>query len=297
MSAALQRRYGRLLRLYPADFRRDRGAEVLDTLLDAAEDGRMRPAWRETGAMVLGALRAHAGRDQRRSVRDSWLTALRAAALMLLAAALARTFLRLAVDLSVGGPMLWWVAEPEALNLVSLALTVLALIAALSRRHLVGAVLAAVAFGLAAAVTRPGDGPVFGAFEELPLAVLLLLAVAGRRPAPASGLLRYAPVIPAVLVLAEFGLASTFPEVSGIVTRALALAAVLAALLWLAVDERVTTAFGLLLLNSLLVQAAWLVVAEAADPRALALALTVGAAGPVLLLGAAGAATRRQARL
>jgi hypothetical protein len=44
---ALARRYRRWLLAYPRAYRRERGAEILGTLLDAAEPGRSRPAARE----------------------------------------------------------------------------------------------------------------------------------------------------------------------------------------------------------------------------------------------------------
>ena len=79
---ALERRYARLLLLYPAGYRRSRGTELLATLLESTPDGRSRPALREVGPLVLGALRAHAGR--RHNLRLTWLATVHAAVVMLL---------------------------------------------------------------------------------------------------------------------------------------------------------------------------------------------------------------------
>jgi hypothetical protein len=61
----LERGYRRLLRAYPAWYRRERGGEILDTLLAAAPRGRTWPSLRDCGALVLGGLRVRAGQDRR----------------------------------------------------------------------------------------------------------------------------------------------------------------------------------------------------------------------------------------
>lgn len=96
MSVQLERRYGRLLRLYPSAYRRERGDEVLTTLLETAEPGTVRPTARETLALVLGALRAHAGTNVRLTPGQTWMSAVRTGALMLLAYATAYTLVDVA---------------------------------------------------------------------------------------------------------------------------------------------------------------------------------------------------------
>ncbi|MER7275586.1 hypothetical protein ABT369_14105 [Dactylosporangium sp. NPDC000244] len=54
---ALPRRYRRLLLAYPARYRRRHGAEILTTLMDAAEPGRERPTAAEVRDIVAGGLR------------------------------------------------------------------------------------------------------------------------------------------------------------------------------------------------------------------------------------------------
>ena len=55
--SSLERRCRRLLRAYPAWYRRGRGDEILDTLLEASPPGRGWPSFRDTRALVIGGLR------------------------------------------------------------------------------------------------------------------------------------------------------------------------------------------------------------------------------------------------
>ncbi|GIL30483.1 hypothetical protein NUM_57370 [Actinocatenispora comari] len=66
--AALARRYRRLLVAYPRAYRRVRGAEIVDTMLDAAEEGHPLPPVRAAVDLVGGGLRARLGRPRSRLV-------------------------------------------------------------------------------------------------------------------------------------------------------------------------------------------------------------------------------------
>ncbi|GAA4693381.1 hypothetical protein [Phytohabitans rumicis] len=94
MSHALEARYRRLLRAYPADYRSERGAEMIGTLMEAAGPDQRRPTAREAVALIVRGLQVRAGGNRRRSQAQTWLGALRLAVLLLLtyatAAALAR---------------------------------------------------------------------------------------------------------------------------------------------------------------------------------------------------------------
>jgi hypothetical protein len=57
MSSALERRYRRLVQMYPARWRSHYGEEVIGTLLDAATAGRRWPSPRETAGLLIGASR------------------------------------------------------------------------------------------------------------------------------------------------------------------------------------------------------------------------------------------------
>jgi hypothetical protein len=63
----LERRYRRLLALYPARYRRSHEDEILAVLLSAAADGQIRPSLAEAADLIMGALRvrAHAFRGRR----------------------------------------------------------------------------------------------------------------------------------------------------------------------------------------------------------------------------------------
>jgi hypothetical protein len=296
VSAELERRYARLLRLYPADYRRARGAELLETLMESAEEGRKRPAAREVGALILGALRAHAGRDRRQSMQDSWLVAFQAAALMLFVYDLASRAVVIALDFAYGGHSIWSPTE-LALNLVALALGTYALIAGARGRYRSAIAAASMAFVVTLAVMGSMQGTLFNGFWGFPLAVVLLVPLLRHRPPSAAGLVKYAPMLPLLLVLAEEGLPRVFPGVFGILLRGFVLALWLGGLLWLAVDERLTMALGLLLLNTLLVQVALIFESGIRSLAGVALAMVVTGFMPTVLLLASAATARQRAKI
>ncbi|MEH1164249.1 hypothetical protein V6V47_02540 [Micromonospora sp. CPCC 205539] len=65
---SLARRYRRLLRCYPRDWRQARTPEVVGLLLDTAPPGRTRPTARETVDLVRAGLRCRLGRPRSRTV-------------------------------------------------------------------------------------------------------------------------------------------------------------------------------------------------------------------------------------
>jgi hypothetical protein len=60
----LERRCRRLLLAYPAWYRRERGDEMLGTLIEASLPGRRRPSLRDARALIVGGLRVRAGQNQ-----------------------------------------------------------------------------------------------------------------------------------------------------------------------------------------------------------------------------------------
>ena len=54
---ALERRSRWLLRAYPARYRRERGEEILGTLLEDSPPGRRWPSPRDARALIMGGLR------------------------------------------------------------------------------------------------------------------------------------------------------------------------------------------------------------------------------------------------
>jgi hypothetical protein len=292
VSAELERRYARLLRLYPAGYRQ--GGEVLDTLMESTDDGRTRPPLREVAGLIVGALRAHAGPD----VRDGWLAAFRAAALMLLVYDLADCAVRLVFELAYGAPFVWSRSD-VVLIILALVLGGGAVWAGATGRYLSAIVAAGTAFAVSLVVAGPMQGPMYDNFWQFPLAIVLFvpLLLLRRRPPAATGLLRYVPVLPLLMVAVDQGLAPAFPAVTGILQRAALAALWLVALLWLAIDERVAMAVGLLLLNNLLIMLAFVVTGSIHDPVAAVVSLTVVAVGPAALLLSSAVTARRRARL
>ena len=61
----LERRCRTLLRAYPRWYRRQRGDEMLATLLEASLPGQRWPSARDTRALIMGGLRVRATQDQR----------------------------------------------------------------------------------------------------------------------------------------------------------------------------------------------------------------------------------------
>jgi hypothetical protein len=61
----LERRCRSLLRAYPRWYRRQRGDEMLATLLESSQPGQRWPSARDTRALIIGGLRVRATQDQR----------------------------------------------------------------------------------------------------------------------------------------------------------------------------------------------------------------------------------------
>jgi hypothetical protein len=63
----LERRSRWLLRAYPADYRRERGDEMIGTLLETTPDGRAWPRPRDVRALAMGSFRVRAAQNRRLS--------------------------------------------------------------------------------------------------------------------------------------------------------------------------------------------------------------------------------------
>jgi hypothetical protein len=225
----LERRYARLLRLYPADYRRARGAELLETLWESAEHP------------LAGPPRI------RRPDRDR-----------------ARRLCRRRGDA--------WPVRP---------------------RHGDGGS----RFPHGPGRELPDERASSGVFWQVPLAIVFLLPLLRRPPVVVSGLLRYLPVVPLVLVALELAAAVVGPSFAPFQIGALVVLSA-AGLAWLAVDERVAMVLGLLLINGVLVQVASAIETNTAQqPAQMIAAATLAAVAPAVLLGFGVSTARRQARL
>jgi hypothetical protein len=71
----LERRYKVLLLAYPAWYRRERGAEILTTLLDASPPGAAWPSARDAISLLMGGLKIRTGQNRRLGMSASIRTA------------------------------------------------------------------------------------------------------------------------------------------------------------------------------------------------------------------------------
>lgn len=292
MSDILARRYARLLSLYPAEYRRARGAELLETLRETAEPGRTRPSARETTALVVGALRVHAGRGSRPTSRHSWLAALRTAALTLLLYDAANTAVQAARGLGTLSLL-----TPSVVPVLALLPSCYAVIATARGRYRGALAAAGAGFVLTQVVAAPSFGPATDGFWLAPLAIACLIPLLNRPLDRASGLLRYVPAVPILFVAVDHYARLVGPAAAPVQYALLGLVCA-AGLLWLAIDERVALALGLLMINGLLAQVAFAVEANATQSWAeLVLSLLLAALAPAVLLLLGGGAVRHQARL
>ncbi|SHN47655.1 hypothetical protein [Cryptosporangium aurantiacum] len=302
MSGDLERRYARVLRLYPAAYRRDRGPELLATLLESAGDSRTSPTSREVSALVLGALRAHAGQE-RRSVRGSWQSASGVAALMLLVSTIASAPVSVAIDLAAGAPATRWVLQPHLQDLAALPLGVVALVAALRGYYRSAAAAAAAASIVGTAVFWITGKDLQGGWIVYLCVAGLLLPLVREAPRPAGGLLRYLPLVPLLLLTTDQVMLRFSSEAAGTAGAVGTVALCVGVLVWVAVDERAAAAVGLVLLSQFLVKTvvlATFVIQSGGAPLApsdIGRQMALAALGPALLLAVSVVAVRRQLRL
>ncbi|GAA0265804.1 hypothetical protein [Cryptosporangium japonicum] len=295
MSSRLERRYARVLRLYPKAYREERGPELMATLLEAPG----RPMRRELPALLLGALRAHAG-SARRTTAGSWLIASRIAALMVLIYSITTPPVRAGLTLVYGPPHDWWLLEQSLPEVLAAPVGLLALVAGTLGRHRMALAVTAVAFlvGLGTWLT---DTALEAGFFHYLFAAVLLLPVARKAPPPVSGLLRYALYAPLLLIAADHVGDNLLPAVAGIVRFGAFVAVWVVALLWAVVDERVTMAVGLFFLAEALVWSIRLTAVFVGGTGVVLSSLVVSAAltalVPTVLLSVSALAGRRQARL
>lgn len=250
MSPEAELRYARLLWLYPTAYRQERGGEMLATLAEAD-----RPIGRESAALIMGALRARTGLSRFTSPGRLWLSALRLAALVLVAQAAAQAVAHVgdAFTRLLDGRGL--ALACDLANLGAAAFGVLALLALATGRYAIGAALSTGAFVChvwAAGGFWTTDKPfavtlVDGELWQLPLA-LLIIAVLIRRPPPgAARRMTWLLAVPAAVLLlpTAFDSSLRWQPYPLLVLGA-------AALLWTMIDARAAVAASTLFLAQLL---------------------------------------------
>jgi hypothetical protein len=227
----LERRARWLLRSYPAEYRHERGDEIIGTLLEATPDGRAWPRFRDARALAAGGVKARAARNRQRSTATNCRVAVMAG-------------LALYFSLWVTTDVVWFVVthwHNWSAALSGLLIVATVLLAWAGSRV---AVLAAAIVGSAVIVASGlGSSVLVGPslIEVLGLGGLVVLARDADRP---SWRWLWLPgLIIATSALVETGV--VFLTVSYAFSRLTLLALVVmafAALLWIAIDARLMVA-------------------------------------------------------
>jgi hypothetical protein len=236
---ALEARYRLLLWAYPKRYRRERGAEMIGTLMDAAGPDQRRPTVREATVLVLRGLQTRAGTHGAAAASRGGRGALRLAVLLLLTYATAGSLAKTGAALP---RMIAARAVEHPSDLIHPLTTVVAM-------HLSFVAIEIVGRGR---FYPPFESTIDFALGEpaiwpLPLAALLLIALIVR---PAPGARRPTAWLLAVPV-AVLLLPTDYETTIGVQPWATAI--VMAAfLVWVAVDARATIAAGVLLIPLIL---------------------------------------------
>jgi hypothetical protein len=284
VSATLERRYRRLLTAYPLAYRRERGDELLGTLLELSRPGQRWPALRQGWALLLAGLRMRTGADRLSSTADAWRDSARAALVLMLVWQLIGQLWQLMLlraelppGQSISGPT---VGGSVATGVLAGA----AIVALLAGRHRPGVALALLSGVLSVLPPFNTTWDNLYPFQILAwcLPVTVLAVPLLRRPA-AGGPWRWLLAIP-LLVLGSALVPLFGPELAAPV---IAVVAVAACLIWGAlVDPRPAIALGLLFLTMV----PRLVVSLSVLVLLVPILLIVGAA----LITAGGVRARRQ---
>ncbi len=239
---ALEWRCRWLLRVYPAWYRRQRGDEMLDTLMEASPAGRRWPSLRDIRAMIMGGLRVRAGQHRRLTTPAN----LRLAGL--LGVALALLWL---IGNNLGTAIMFWAhvypAATPALGWPTTA-SLLALAAVLAAWFAPWPVVAAPALASAGLWVYSGDRVM--AIQPA-LLILLVVLTAGRERMPRSWL-GLAGLIFALTLLQEFTAAPRLYFLySPLVYAPWVVLGVV--ILWAAVDARPAVAMAIYLASNYLI--------------------------------------------
>jgi hypothetical protein len=294
------RRYVWLLYLYPRAHRRERGPEMLATLMEAAESGRGRSAGREVADLFIGALRTRTGAGVAVPQAQAWLSALRVAVLALLAQGTADSLARAVLvveDLLRGAGL----PGPHSLGyLAATVLGALALVAVAGGRHRIGALLAFGALGASQWAMALGlplrlwlrMWPFLPEPWPFLLAALLTLALLVRGAAGARRPRAWLLAVPFALLLLPTAFDATLDWQPGAL-----LVVVAGCLLWTVVDARVAVAGAAVLLARAVPMLCDDLFASRSGPAGLLQLSPVYLVLTVVLLGASVVRVRRQARL
>jgi hypothetical protein len=222
-----------LLRAYPAAYRRDRGEEIVGTLLEVTPPGRSWPLARDVRGMLTGGMRAHAAMSRQRTTAAG----LRTAAVAGVAAYLASSAASYLFAASRG------YAVPESLAAAVLLAAAVATRWLTRRRVVVPAVAIAAAVALLLTAHAMAPQNIWPA-TITGLACLAVLALFGSRarPSPRWLWLTGAAVLPSAGVSLPLYIVLVLPLI----------AIVVCSLLWCVVDARPAIAVAVYLTATML---------------------------------------------
>jgi hypothetical protein len=235
----LERRCRLLLRAYPAAYRRERGEEMIGTLLETTPDGRVWPQLCDIRTMATGGLRARAAQNRGLSTAANLRVAVMAGVSMYL--------VMIAADY-----LGTWVIDPGPFRYewrvmaVGLLIVVAVLLAWVAPRMI------AVLSSLAAAVAIYflwTDVP-FWSWISLVVCVAMLVLLAPPSARPPRAWLWLAGAFAVAVVASNYGSASLLPQVAPL----LGLGVVSVA--WLAIDARLTVVVATFVLTFYVVRTA-----------------------------------------
>jgi hypothetical protein len=289
---ALERRCRLLLHAYPAWYRRERGEEILATLLQASQPGRSWPAPRDARALITGGLRVRAWRAQNPGMTASLRQAVLAGAALALLWSVSE-------DLAgqIQGLILAWIHiatfQPHIDPWIAAdALTLAAVAAAWFAPWPAIAVL-----GLAAAAAQEYWSSRIMAIQPAGLLILLAILAPGRNRPPRSWLWLAGALSAAHLLDQATGVRPLLPIYNAIDPTLTVVPWIVlgAAVLWAAIDARPAIAMAVWLASTYLVIALLEHLDQVGDLRPWQWQMP--AAGSAILAAAATWRLRRQAAL
>jgi hypothetical protein len=240
----LERRCRLLLRAYPAAYRRDRGEEIIGTLLEATPAGRSWPLVRDVRGLITGGLRARAALNRRLTTAANLRVAVVAGAAIFLACIAANDVI-FAVFAFTHRHGAWRLAEWPLLPVGALLGLAAALAWAGSRRSvLVAAVIAA---AVALLLTAHWQSVLGWPIAQLGCLAVLALLDRGEVRLGRGWLWPVALVVAWLLV--EFPVpGGVMPASWALSTFALLAGMGIVSLLWAAIDARLAVAMAVFLL-------------------------------------------------
>jgi hypothetical protein len=235
--SALERRSRLVLRAYPATYRRERGEEIIATLLEATPADRTWPRPRDARALLTGGLKARAAQNKRVTTGANLRVAVMIGVALYLSIWVATYVNSAAIDFGAKSlPAVGWSAWPAVLTALPIAATVVLAWTAPRLVVLAGALPAAAAVCYFVLVRAQLPGP----------AVIQLVALAGlvalipRTTRPSRRWLWLLGAIAAAALLLALGASYGYLGYFG---RPILLGIAVVSIVWIGIDARLTLAF------------------------------------------------------